>query len=54
MICIFGAVLLPDLLSAGRLWVQAAMSVLSIFYFASELPETIGLGSRNLDCFYSP
>lgn len=39
----FVAVLPTALPSAGWPWVQAAMSALSIFYFASELPDTIGL-----------
>lgn len=43
VICISVAVLPTVIPSAGWPWVQTVMSVLSIFYFASELPDTIGL-----------
>lgn len=39
---IFVALLPTGFPSAGRPWIQSVMSVLSIFYLASELPDTIG------------
>lgn len=44
IICISVAVLPTSVRPAGGPWgVQAVMSVLSIFYLAFELPDTIGL-----------